>query len=33
MKYKYGTEVGPGRRVAMEIKLAMKEGRLSDVLT
>ncbi len=33
MKYKYGTEVGPGRRVAMEIKSAMKEGRLSDVLT
>jgi 5-formaminoimidazole-4-carboxamide-1-beta-D-ribofuranosyl 5'-monophosphate synthetase len=33
MKYKYGFEVGPGRRVAMEIKNAMKEGRLSDVLT
>jgi 5-formaminoimidazole-4-carboxamide-1-(beta)-D-ribofuranosyl 5'-monophosphate synthetase len=33
MKYKYGVEVGPGRRVAMEIKNAMKEGRLSDVLT
>jgi 5-formaminoimidazole-4-carboxamide-1-(beta)-D-ribofuranosyl 5'-monophosphate synthetase len=33
MKYKYGVEVGPGRRVAMEIKDAMKEGRLSDVLT
>lgn len=33
MKYKYGMEVGPGRRVAMEIKAAMKEGRLSDVLT
>jgi 5-formaminoimidazole-4-carboxamide-1-(beta)-D-ribofuranosyl 5'-monophosphate synthetase len=33
MKYKYGEEVGPGRRVAMEIKRAMKEGRLSDVLT
>ncbi len=33
MKYKYGMEVGPGRRVAMEIKSAMKEGRLSDVLT
>jgi 5-formaminoimidazole-4-carboxamide-1-(beta)-D-ribofuranosyl 5'-monophosphate synthetase len=33
MKYKYGEEVGPGRRVAMEIKNAMKEGRLSDVLT
>ncbi len=33
MKYKYGMEVGPGRRVAMEIKRAMKEDRLSDVLT
>jgi 5-formaminoimidazole-4-carboxamide-1-beta-D-ribofuranosyl 5'-monophosphate synthetase len=33
MKYKYGVEVGPGRRVAMEIKRAMKEDRLSDVLT
>ena len=33
MKYKYGAEVGPGRRVAMEIKNAMKEGKLSDVLT
>jgi 5-formaminoimidazole-4-carboxamide-1-(beta)-D-ribofuranosyl 5'-monophosphate synthetase len=33
MKYKYGMEVGPGRRVAMEIKMAMKEGRLSEVLT
>jgi 5-formaminoimidazole-4-carboxamide-1-(beta)-D-ribofuranosyl 5'-monophosphate synthetase len=33
MKYKYGMDVGPGRRVAMEIKAAMKEGRLSDVLT
>lgn len=33
MKYKYGVEVGPGRRVAMEIKNAIKEGKLSDVLT
>ncbi|HEY3422667.1 MAG TPA: formate--phosphoribosylaminoimidazolecarboxamide ligase family protein [Methanocellaceae archaeon] len=33
MKYKYGMEVGPGRRVAMEIKNAMKEGKLADVLT
>ena len=33
MKYKYGFEVGPGRRVAMEIKLAVKEGRLSEVVT
>jgi 5-formaminoimidazole-4-carboxamide-1-(beta)-D-ribofuranosyl 5'-monophosphate synthetase len=27
MKYKYGVEVGPGRRVAMEIKRAVKEDR------
>jgi len=33
MKYKYGMEVGPGRRVAMEIKKAMEEGRLAGVLT
>ncbi len=33
MKYKYGMEVGPGRRVAMEVKRAIKEGRLSDVVT
>ncbi len=33
MKYKYGIEVGPGRRVAMEIKRAVKEGRLADVVT
>jgi len=33
MKYKYGVEVGPGRRVAMEIKRAVKEGRLSEVVT
>jgi 5-formaminoimidazole-4-carboxamide-1-(beta)-D-ribofuranosyl 5'-monophosphate synthetase len=33
MKYKYGFEVGPGRRVAMEIKCAVKEGRLADVVT
>jgi len=33
MKYKYGIEVGPGRRVAMEIKRAVKEGRLSEVVT
>ncbi len=33
MKYKYGIEVGPGRRVAMEIKLAVKEGRLAEVVT
>jgi 5-formaminoimidazole-4-carboxamide-1-(beta)-D-ribofuranosyl 5'-monophosphate synthetase len=33
MKYKYGMEVGPGRRVAMEIKRAVKEGRLLEVVT
>jgi len=33
MKYKYGFEVGPGRRVAMEIKCAVKEERLADVVT
>ncbi len=33
MKYKYGVEVGPGRRVAMEIKKAVKEGRLAEVVT
>jgi 5-formaminoimidazole-4-carboxamide-1-(beta)-D-ribofuranosyl 5'-monophosphate synthetase len=33
MKYKYGMEVGPGRRVAMEVKRAIKEGRLEEVVT
>jgi len=33
MKYKYGFEVGPGRRVAMEIKCAVKEDRLAEVVT
>ena len=33
MKYKYGHEVGPGRRVAMEVKRAVKEGRLAEVVT
>jgi 5-formaminoimidazole-4-carboxamide-1-(beta)-D-ribofuranosyl 5'-monophosphate synthetase len=33
MKYKYGMEVGPGRRVAMEIKQAAKEERLAEVVT
>jgi len=33
MKYKYGTEVGPGRRVAMEIKRAVKEDRLGEIVT
>ncbi len=33
MKYKYGTEVGPGKRVAMEIKRALRKGRLDEVVT
>ena len=33
MKYKYGFEVGPGRRVAMEVKRAVKAGKLADVVT
>ena len=33
MKYKYGCEVGPGRRVAMEIKRAVQENRLAEVVT
>jgi 5-formaminoimidazole-4-carboxamide-1-(beta)-D-ribofuranosyl 5'-monophosphate synthetase len=33
MKYKYGFEVGPGRRVAMEVKRAAKAGKLADVVT
>jgi 5-formaminoimidazole-4-carboxamide-1-(beta)-D-ribofuranosyl 5'-monophosphate synthetase len=33
MKYKYGKEVGPGRRVAMEIKKAFKEGRIQHIVT
>ncbi len=33
MKYKYGTEVGPGKRLAMEIKRAVRKGRLAEVVT
>jgi 5-formaminoimidazole-4-carboxamide-1-(beta)-D-ribofuranosyl 5'-monophosphate synthetase len=33
MKYKYGFEVGPGRRLAMEIKRAVNAGKLADVVT
>jgi 5-formaminoimidazole-4-carboxamide-1-beta-D-ribofuranosyl 5'-monophosphate synthetase len=33
MKYKYGMEVGPGRRVAMEIRRAVEMGRLGDIVT
>lgn len=33
MKYKYGIEVGPGKRVAMEIKRAIRKRRLTEVVT
>ncbi len=33
MKYKYGVEVGPGKRVAMEIKRALRKRRLVEVVT
>ncbi len=33
MKYKYGMEVGPGRRVAIEIKRAIKGNRLEEIVT
>lgn len=33
MKYKYLKEVGPGRRIAMEIKGAKKKRRLADIVT
>src|SRR4030042_1660323 len=33
MKYKYGVEVGPGRRVAREIKRAIKANRLAGGVT
>jgi 5-formaminoimidazole-4-carboxamide-1-(beta)-D-ribofuranosyl 5'-monophosphate synthetase len=33
MKYKYGLEVGPGKRVAMEIKRALRKHRLAEVVT
>ena len=33
MKYKYGVEVGPGKRVAMEIKRAIRKKRLAEVVT
>ena len=33
MKYKYGFEVGPGRRIAMEIRRAMRTDKLSEVVT
>jgi 5-formaminoimidazole-4-carboxamide-1-(beta)-D-ribofuranosyl 5'-monophosphate synthetase len=33
MKYKYGVEVGPGKRVAMEIKREIRKHRLAEVVT
>ncbi len=33
MKYKYGHSVGPGRRVAMEIKSAVAQRRLGEIVT
>lgn len=33
MKYKYGEEIGPGRRVAMEVKKAIKENKLEALIT
>ena len=33
MKYKYGKEVGPGRRVAIEIKTAVAENKLEMIVT
>jgi len=33
MKYKYGIEVGPGRRVAIEIKKAIEKNRLDKIVT
>jgi 5-formaminoimidazole-4-carboxamide-1-(beta)-D-ribofuranosyl 5'-monophosphate synthetase len=33
MKYKYGKEVGPGRRVAMEIKQAVEKEKLEMIVT
>jgi 5-formaminoimidazole-4-carboxamide-1-(beta)-D-ribofuranosyl 5'-monophosphate synthetase len=33
MKYKYGKEVGPGRRVAMEIRQAIEQDKLEEIVT
>jgi 5-formaminoimidazole-4-carboxamide-1-beta-D-ribofuranosyl 5'-monophosphate synthetase len=33
MEYKYGMPIGPGRRVAMEIRRAVKEDRLEEIVT
>ena len=32
-KYQYGTTFGIGRRIAMEIKKALEDDRLSEVIT
>ena len=32
-KYQYGTTFGVGRRIAMEIKRALEENRLSEIVT
>jgi 5-formaminoimidazole-4-carboxamide-1-(beta)-D-ribofuranosyl 5'-monophosphate synthetase len=33
MKYKYGRQIGPGQRVAIEIKRALREDRLQELVT
>ncbi len=33
MRYKYGMDVGPGRRTAMEIRLATEKNRLEEIVT
>ncbi len=33
MKYKYGKEVGPGRRVGMEMNSAIREDRIGEIVT
>ena len=33
MKYKYMKEIGPGRRVAIEIKQAIKENNIMKIVT
>lgn len=33
MKYRYGMEVGPGRRVAMEVRKALSQNRLEEIVT
>ena len=32
-KYQYGSTFGVGRRIAMELKRALQQDRLSDVVT